>query len=542
VRRGEGRLIDVALTTRLARAAADNLERHRRRIDALNVYPVPDGDTGTNLALTVAGVVGALEQSRAATPVELAAEVQRAATMEAKGNSGVILSTIVRAMATVLARHAGGLDGALLAESLRAGTASAYEAVTRPVEGTMLTVIREMAEEAERADVSALPFAAALARAVARGDEAVKRTPELLETLREAGVVDAGGVGVVELARGVLHELTGEPLPDAPEVTEELTEESIHQEESERRYCTTFVVEGSGLDLAGIHAELDPLGDSLLVTGDESLAKVHVHTDEPERALDVGRAVGVVDPARIEVADMHSQTAERERWLSQLQAAVAAPATPSGLVAVAQGGGNRDILRSEGAAIVVDGGPTANPSVGQLLEAITAVSSEHVIVLPNDPNVRLAAERAADESTKDVRVIATRSIPEGIAAALPFDAEADVDANERAMRAAATGVAAAEITRASRSATVDSVEVREGDYLALLGGRAFATGSDVWAALDPLLERFATDGLSFVQVLRGDGAPEAEAIADRYASRAPGLELDVQWGGQPHYPLLLSAE
>ena len=191
---------------------------------------------------------------------------------------------------------------------------------------------------------------------------------------------------------------------------------------------------------------------------------------------------------------------------------------------------------------MVDGGPTVNPSVGQLLEAITAVSSEHVIVLPNDPNVRLAAEHAADESTKDVRVIATRSIPEGLAAMLPFDAETDVDANERAMRAAATGVAAAEITRASRSATVDGVEVREGDYLGLLGGRAFATGSDVWAALDPLLERFATDGLSFVQVLRGDGAPEAEAIADRYASRAPGLELDVQGGGQPHYPLLLSAE
>jgi DAK2 domain fusion protein YloV len=503
---------------------------------------VPDGDTGTNLTLTVTGVVDALERTGAANAAELAADVQRAATMEAKGNSGVILSTIVRGMAHVLSEHSGELDGRVLATALRAGAANAYEAVTRPAEGTMLTVIREMAEEGERPEVSALPFAGALAHVVARGDDAVARTPELLDVLREAGVVDAGGVGVVELARGVLHELTGEPLPEVPPVTEGLTEEAIHQEESEHRYCTSFVVEGDELDLGALHAELDALGDSLLVTGDESVAKVHVHTDEPERALEIGRAVGVVDRARVEIADMWSQAAERERWLTQLQMAVHAPTTATALVAVAQGAGNREILRSEGAVIVVDGGPTSNPTVGQLLEAITAANAEHVIVLPNDPNVRLAAERARDESTKDVRVVETRSIPEGIAAALPFGATADVDVNERAMRAAVAGLAAAEITRASRSTTVDGVAVREGEYLALLGGRAFASGDDLWAVLDTLLERFATDGQSFVQVLRGDGAPDDREITERYASRTPELEIDVQWGGQPHYPLLLSAE
>jgi hypothetical protein len=532
---------DVARTTRLARAALDNLERHRRRINALNVYPVPDGDTGTNLALTVRGIVETLEGSRAATAEQLAAEAQRAATMEAKGNSGVILSTIVRGMAPVVAR-AHALDGAVLAASLRAGATNAYEAVTHPAEGTMLTVIREMAEEAERPEVRTLPFADALRHVVARGDDAVARTPELLETLRDAGVVDAGGVGIVELARGALHELTGEPLPEVPDVVEELTEESIHQAESERRYCTSFTIEGDGLDLDALHAELDVLGDSLLVTGDDAVAKVHVHTDEPERALDLGRAVGVVDPERIEISDMWSQAAERERWLTQLQQAVSAPVTTTGLVAVAQGNGNREILRGEGAAIVVDGGATANPSVGQLLEAITAVNAEHVIVLPNDPNVALAAERAGAESTKDVSVVPTRSIPEGIAAALQFDPATDLETNERGMRAAAAAVAAAEITRASRTAKVDGVEVREGEYLALLDGRAFATGNDVWTVLDVLLERFVADGQSFVQVLTGDGAPGDEEIAARYASRTPELELAVQWGGQPHYPLLLSAE
>jgi len=239
---------------------------------------------------------------------------------------------------------------------------------------------------------------------------------------------------------------------------------------------------------------------------------------------------------------MHSQTAERERWLAQLQAAATAPPATSALVAVAQGAGNREILRAEGAQIVVDGGATANPSVGQLLEAITAVNAESVIVLPNDPNIRLAAERAAEESTKDVRVVSTTSIPEGIAAALTFDPAAEIDENEKVMRGALAGIDAAEITRASRSATVDGVAVTEGEFLALVDGSAFATGADIWTVLDALVERFATDGHSFVQVLRGDGAPEAEEIAARYADRAGDLELDVQWGGQPHYPLLLSAE
>jgi DAK2 domain fusion protein YloV len=533
--------VDLARTTRLARAALENLERHRRRINALNVYPVPDGDTGTNLTLTVRGIVEALERSNATAAHELAAEVQRAATMEAKGNSGVILSTIVRGLAPVVARD-GALDAPRLAEALRAGTKAAYEAVTHPVEGTMLTVVREMAEEAERPETSALSFPEALGRAVARGDDAVARTPELLDTLRDAGVVDAGGVGLVELARGVLHELTGEPLPDVPDVVGELTEESIHQEESLRRYCTSFVVEGEELDLEALHATLEPMGDSLLVTGDRAIAKVHVHTDEPERVLDLGRAVGVVDPGHVEIADMHSQAAERERWLAQLQAAATAPPTQSALVAVAQGAGNREILRGEGAQIVVDGGATANPSVGQLLEAITAVNAEHVLVLPNDPNVRLAAGRAAEESTKDVRILGTTSIPEGIAAALSFDPDADLDVNEAAMQRALDGVAAAEITRASRGATVDGVEVAEGDFLVLVDGRAFATGDDIWTVLDALLARFSSDGQSYVQVLRGEGAPEADEIAARYAEGSTGLEIDVQWGGQPHYPLLLSAE
>ena len=215
-------MIDLPTVRWLAAAALENVERHRGRINALNVYPVPDGDTGTNLQKTMEGIVAELDRSEAATTAQLAADVQRAATMEAKGNSGVILSTIVRGMARVLG-EGDQVDGDVMAEAFRAGTTSAYHAVKLPVEGTMLTVIREMAEEAELRDVRALPVVEGLTRVVARGDDAVRRTPEMLDKLREAGVVDAGGAGLVELVRGVLHALTGEPLPDVPEVTEEIS-------------------------------------------------------------------------------------------------------------------------------------------------------------------------------------------------------------------------------------------------------------------------------------------------------------------------------
>ena len=429
------------------------------RINALNVYPVPDGDTGTNLEQTVSGIVDALERSSATTAAGLAADAQRAATKAAKGNSGVILSTIVRGMAPVVGA-ARCVDTGVLAEALRAGATSAYETVQPPVEGTILTVIREMAEEAELPEVGDLPLTDALRRVVARGDDAVERTPEMLDRLREAGVVDAGGAGLVELARGVLHGLTGEPLPEVPDVVGELTEESIHQEESLYRFCTSFVVEGEGLDLAALHAALEPFGDSLLVTGDTSIAKVHVHTDKPERILDVGRAVGVVDLDDVEISDMHDQAVARERWLAQLRDAAQAPHAEVALVAVAQGAGNREILRSDGAAIVIDGGQTVNPSVGEILEAITAVNAEAVLVLPNNPNVRRAAENAAAESTKDVRVIATSSMPEGTVAAFEFDPARTSTPTRRgcAARSARSRSARSPVRRATRRSTASRCE------------------------------------------------------------------------------------
>ncbi len=533
--------MDLARARELAAAALANLERHKRRINALNVYPVPDGDTGTNLVATVQGMVQALEASQAETPQQVADEVRRAALMEAKGNSGVILSQIMRGIAEVIGAYEH-VDAGALAKALRQGTTRAYQGVSRPVEGTMLTVIREMAEEAALPRVRALPVEDALAAILERGDDAVRRTPEMLDKLRESGVVDAGGVGLVELFRGMQAQLAGVPLPDLPISLDEIDEEAIHHEESEFRYCTVFLVEGEMLSLETLEQQLDRLGDSLLVVGDASLVKVHVHTDDPEAALAVGRSMGAVDDGRVEIGDMHGQASERERWLAQLHKAAQSEPVATAVVAVVPGSGNRRIFEDEGAQFVVEGGQTMNPSVGQLHEAVTAVNADHVIVLPNNGNVRLAAVEAARASTKDVRVLDTTSVPAGIAAIFAYSPRDEIGENETRMRSAAEVVTAGEITIASRDTVVDAVAVREGAWLGLVDGAVVANDDSFDVVLAAVVGALLSDGRSLLTVLRGEDAPTADELEAMIERIHPGVELDVLDGGQPHYPLLLSAE
>ena len=319
---------------------------------------MPDGDTGTNLTLTVRGIVEALEGSTASDRAAVAKELTRAALLGARGNSGVIFSQIVRGAADVLG-EAGQLDAPALARAFRSASDAAYRAVRQPVEGTMLSVIRELAEEAELPQHGELAFDDLLPGLVRRGEEAVARTPEQLAVLRDAGVVDAGGAGLLEIVRGLVAALTGEALPAAPAVAEELTVDAIHQELSRYRYCTVFVVEGEGLDAEALERELEPHGDSLLVVGDASALKIHVHTDEPGRALAAGTALGTIEG--VEVANMHRQTLEREKRLLEN---VPDPTLTleTGVVAVVPGAGNRRLFEGYGATRVIEGGQTMNPS------------------------------------------------------------------------------------------------------------------------------------------------------------------------------------
>jgi DAK2 domain fusion protein YloV len=521
----------------LAHGALASLERNRQRIDDLNVYPVPDGDTGTNLTMTARAVVDELDRTTTDDRAGLVKEVTRAALMGARGNSGVILSQIIRGAAETL-RTNGDVDSHTLAQAFRSASDAAYRAVRQPVEGTMLSVIREMAEEGESAGNDGLTKPELLARIVKRGEEAVARTPEQLEVLREAGVVDAGGAGLLEIVRGLAATAAGEPLPEAPAVREELNIDAIHLELSPYRYCTTFMIEGDNLDSDGIEKELEQLGDSLLVVGDPEALKVHVHTDDPGSALAIGTRAGVIEG--VEIANMHEQTLQREQRL--LEAVPDAPPTTTGVVAVVAGDGNRKLFESLGATRIVEGGQTMNPSAAELVEAIESTPAAEVVVLPNNSNVILSAEQAAGLVDKPVTVVPTDSLPAGLAAMLAFDPDRLAEENATAMNEALDEVKTGEVTIASRDVDMNGVSVRKGAWLGLADGQAVAGGSDFDDVAAAVAERLLEEPRSVMTLLTGADEPELDSLLERIQERHPDLELDVQAGGQPHYPLLLSAE
>jgi DAK2 domain fusion protein YloV len=503
----------------LARAAENALERNRARLDDLNVYPVPDGDTGTNMLLTVRAVRESLEAGET--------DVAHAALLGARGNSGVILSQIVR----------GAVEGfdedSTVATALRRGSDAAWAAVREPAEGTILTVIRELADEAESRRDDDLP--ALLHALVGRGDAAVARTQEQLEVLRAAGVVDAGAAGLVEILRGVAAHVSGESLPE-PSETAPLSADAIHQEASRYRYCTAFVVEGENLDRDALERHLEPLGDSLLVVGDARALKAHVHTDDPGSALRTGTAVGVID--RVEIANMQLQTAQREERLSH----PSAEDRRTAVVAVVTGEGNRRLFESMGATGIVDGGETMNPSTEELLEAIEGTHAPEAVVLANNDNVVLAARQAARLAQIPVHVVPSSSLQAGLGAMLAYDPNTAAEANAQAMEDAASAVATGGVTVASRAVSVDGLNIQRGSYLGFVGGDPISGGTSFDTVAASVVDRLLAEPRDVLTLITGEDEPELGPLLARLAEQHPELELEVHPGGQPHYPLLVSAE
>jgi DAK2 domain fusion protein YloV len=516
----------------LVRGAVAALERSRSRIDDLNVYPVPDGDTGTNLALTARAVLEELEGSTADDSETVAREATRAALMGARGNSGVILSQIVRGIGESLAAEES-IDGAAVARVLRAGSDAAYRAVRKPVEGTMLTAIRALADAAEAGQSRSV--GELLELLVTKGEEAVARTQEQLDVLREAGVVDAGAAGLVELLRGIASVVAGQPLPEEPPV-ERASVEAAHRELSRFRYCTTFVIEGD-LDPDALEAEYEQLGDSLLVVGDEHALKVHVHTDDPGAALAIGTRVGAIE--NVEIADMHRQTEARER---RLLAAVPDPPPAAGVVAVVAGDGNRRLFESLGATQIVEGGQTMNPSAAELIAAVEATMAPETLLLPNNPNIVLVSEQAVSLAAKPARVVPTTSIQAGLAALVAFNPELSAEENEASMVEAAARVATGAVTTASRDVQLNGRAVGVGQYLGLLGDEPVAGGAEFEPVARAILDRLLAEPREVVTLLTGEEEPDLSSLLVELEQSNPELEIEVHEGGQPHYPLLVSAE
>jgi DAK2 domain fusion protein YloV len=541
---------------RAVATACAELDSRRHEVNDLNVFPVADGDTGDNMAMTMRAVLAELDHINGQMiddigRDELVAAVARAALLGARGNSGVILSQIVRGAAEELVSRPGELiDPILVSAALARAADAAYQSVREPAEGTMLSAVRAMAHrvaqdlahmETQRLGAGVAPeeqdrlLAEVLERALDAGNEAVRRGPEQLAVLREAGVVDAGAYGLTVIVAGVIAALRGdEAAPELEHQTAPARDLHLPQHEDSRyRYCTNFVVTGEALDSHGAVPLLEEIGDSVLVVGDPKTLKVHVHTDEPDRAVAIfERHEGEV--SRLDVADMREQIAGRSARLAA-GGSTAIAVVNCGAVVVASGDGFVQMYRDLGAH-VVDGGATLNPSTYDILAGIHAVPATEAIVLPNSPNVILAAERAAELSEKPARVVATRAQQAGLTALLAFDASVDAAENARAVSEAAAGLVTGGVARAAR----DDPQGRfaQGDAVGYAGEDLVAWGEpeDVLARV---LEQVCA-GAEVVTCVAGDGAPLGE---EAVAALVPdGVVLDHHDGGQPSWWWLLAAE
>ena len=529
--------------------ALSHLEARREEINDLNVFPVADGDTGDNMALTMRYVLEELdhlEQRANGDPrrPEIVREVARAALMGARGNSGVILSQIVRGAAEKVATPPGRLiDPELIEVALTNAADRAYASVRDPAEGTMLTVIRAMADavaerraqwqrerldsDAGEAEQNAL-LAEMLATALFSGEEALRHTTEQLDVLAEAGVVDAGALGLVVIIRGMIAGLAGEQvqLPELPHYAAARLDQ-VHHADSEYRYCTNFIVTGEGLDGDSFVDELERLGDSVLVVGDAATLKVHVHTDDPEAAKTLFAGAGAV--GHEDIADMHEQVAGQRARLE---------AARSGVVAVTSGDGMRAMFEELG-ALCVDGGPTLNPSTKDLLAAIEDCAADQVLVLPNSRNVIMAAEEAArlaDRSGRDVVVVGSQSQQAGLAALVEFDPHADAAANAARLEDGLAGIRVGAVAPAARDDSEG--RFRRGDSVGFAGDRIVAWGGAGSTLVETLAE--LADGAEIVTVIEGAEAPiSTEKLA---LSLPDGAELELRRGGTPNYSWLIAAQ
>ena len=537
-------------------AATQSLERYRDAINALNVFPVPDGDTGTNMLLTIRS---ALEKCPGgeASAAEVSSGLAEGAFWGARGNSGVILSQLFKGLADAL-REAETCNGRDLARGLTLASDAAYGSVAQPVEGTMLTVLRSTSTSVQRAlEGEETPEPRRLWEQAFRSSvEAVYKTPSQMAMLREAGVVDAGGMGVAVIIGGALCQLTSSEQAVLDEaVAAACTEPAVNTGrggtsshidpdfldstlEAQWGYCIQFLIEGEGMALEEIRKHFGTeWSDSAVVVGDERLARVHLHSEDPGPALSYGASLG--DLHEIKIENMARQNREF------VQRGQGNPVAPAGLavVAVAQGQGLAQLFKDAGCSMVIDGGQTMNPSVGQFLEAAQATGAEGIIILPNNPNVEATAMQSAGADAR-VNVVPARTVPQGVSALLAFNPEEPLERNLESMKDALDGVSTLEVTQAVRSASIQGAEVEAGQYIALLEGDLAGTAESPEDALKTALGGVVQSADQIVTLYRGEDASEAEAeeLCRYLEIQVPGLQVELVYGGQPHYHYLASVE
>ena len=539
-----------------------SIAQAQQAINDLNVFPVPDGDTGTNMSLTIQTAAQELKKIEPAT-VDQAASVTASALLRgARGNSGVILSLLFRGIAKEL-KGCKEADGAAFAAALQEGVAAAYNAVMKPAEGTILTVSRLSAERAVNAAEEHNSVEYVIEQAIAQGEITLAQTTDMNPVLKKAGVVDAGGKGFLLILGGMLSALRGE---ERPELTEENAQEKadfamLNEEDITFTFDTVFIVRKSGRSIEPFRRFLDGIGDSLVIGEDDEAFKVHVHTDIPGEALTEAQKYGTLELAKIENMRTQAQqlaaggkaqsTDDLEAIEQELEAAEhenageAEPEKDFGFLAVCAGEGLANVFTDLGADGVISGGQTMNPSTESILKEIKKVPAHTVFVLPNNKNIIMAAQQCIGLTEKTVVVIPTASIPQGVSAMMAVDPDmSDADAIAKAMTDAAQCVSTAQITYAARNSDFDGFDIHEGDYLALLDGKLLGTDRDVSALLDGLSDEAASREAEFITVFYGEDVNEEDArkACDAFTRKCPDAEVNLICGGQPVYYYIISIE
>ncbi|PSL51149.1 hypothetical protein B0H94_10159 [Salsuginibacillus halophilus] len=538
---------------------AHRLKANAARVDALNVFPVPDGDTGTNMNLTMSSGVKEIEHAGLSHAGAAAKTFSKGLLMGARGNSGVILSQLFRGFAKGVELE-DELNGENTAKALQSGVDMAYQAVMKPVEGTILTVAKDAAKAAKKAASNSSGVEGVLNAAYEESQAALERTQDQLPALKEAGVVDSGGQGLVYIYQGMLAYLRGEERPEIDEgqvLESEENFDAAHQNlhdqldpaDIEYGYCTEFMVrlseDSQPFDEHVFRRDIGRFGDSLLVVSDEDLVKVHIHAEHPGEAMTLAQKHGSLMNIKIEnMREQHAALNHRENQEEQPAEAPVVPEGAYGIVTVSMGDGIKALFQSLGATQVIEGGQTMNPSTEDIVAAIEASTSETVFVFPNNSNIVMTAEQAAEVADKDVRVIPSKSVPQGMAALFVYDSTLAADELESTMNESLKEVRTGQVTWAVRDTSLNGREINEGDFMAMVEKDIAATSPSLETAVLEFLPQLISEDVEIVTVLAGADADSAvtEAIKTYIEENYRDVELEVHEGGQPIYPYIFAAE
>ena len=525
-------------------SGANNLKNNKDYVDKLNVFPVPDGDTGTNMSLTISSAMKELAKVNDDDITNIGKSLAKGSLMGARGNSGVILSQIIRGF-TKSIEGKEKLSSMDLAQAFKNGSDTAYKAVIKPIEGTILTVVRESGEYALKAAKRENDILTFLELVIKEANASLERTPELLKNLKDAGVVDSGGKGLVLIYEGMYKALKGE-MVNANEQTSQVeshtqsAQSEINTEDIKFAYCTEFILESDKITYDKIRDIMLNYGDSLAVVGDEGLIKVHVHTNEPGTVIQEALKYGQLVTIKIE-----NMKVQHENILIENQTAVSEePSKEFGFIATSMGSGLADIFKDFGVDYIIEGGQTMNPSTEDFMKAIESINAENIIILPNNSNIIMAANQAKELSEKNIIVIPSKNVPQGVASLVSFNADLSVEDNEATMMEALSMVKSGQVTYAVRDTVMNDVEVKEGNFIGIGEGKLLAAGDSKENITLELIEKLVDEDSAIITLFYGEEVTEEEAneFKEKLEEKYEDIDIELYYGGQPIYYYLISVE